>query len=66
MSNDSKNSLSSSLWRVATAVLGSVVAVWLAIKLIQQIWLSLLLVIAVILVIAVALMALRWWLGRRW
>lgn len=66
MSNDSRNSLSSSLWGVATAVLGSVVAVWLAIKLIEQIWLPLLLVVAVVLVVTAAVIVLRWWLRRRW
>lgn len=65
MSNDSKSSLSSSLWGVAIAILGTVVAVWIAVKLIEQIWVALVVIAAVVVIVAAAIIAFRWWWQRR-
>ena len=65
MSTDPTNSLLSFLWRVAIGLLGIVVAVWVAVKLIEQIWVPLLIVVGVVVVLAAAVILLRWWVSRR-
>lgn len=65
MSDRPTSSLFSSLWRVVIAALGIVVAVWVAVTLIEQIWVTLLIILGVIVVITAAVILLRWWLLRR-
>lgn len=64
MSTDPTNSLLSFLWRVAIGLLGIVIAVWVAVKLIEQIWVVLLIILGVVVVGAAAVILLRWWMSR--
>ena len=64
MATDPTNSLLSFLWRVAIGLLGIVVAVWVAVKLIEQIWVVLLIILGVGVVIAAVVILLRWWMRR--
>ena len=66
MSNDQKSSLTSSAWRGALAVLGIVVVLWLAVKLLEQIWVVLLIVAVVLGIIVAMVSGIRWWRQRRW
>lgn len=67
MNNDPMNSLLSSAWRAATVLLGIAVAVWVAVKLIEEVWVTLLIIVGVVVVIAAAVIIVRWWWqSRRW
>lgn len=67
MPKNPMNSLLSSAWDAATVLLGIAVAVWVAVKLIEQVWVTLLIIAGVVVVIAAAVIALRWWWqSRRW
>lgn len=48
MSNDSNSSLSSKLWGIAGGIAALVVAVWLAVKLLAEIWIWLVIVLGVV------------------
>jgi len=66
MPNDQKNSLTMSAWRGALVVLGIVVVLWLAVKLLEQIWVVLLIVAIVVGIVVAVVFGIRWWRQRRW
>lgn len=63
MSNEKPSSLLSRLWAAAGCLFGCAVMVWVAMQLIQDVWIPLVITlsVAIILVIAVAI-----WRRRRW
>lgn len=63
--SDSASSLSSKLWAVASTILGFAVAVWIAVKLIEQVWVTLLIVAGVIVAASAMIVAVKWWWQRR-
>ncbi len=65
MSNEPGNSLLSSVWRGALVLCGIAVLLWIAVKLIEQIWVWLVVIAAVLVVLAAGVIVLRWWLHRR-
>ncbi len=65
MSNEPGNSLLSSVWRGALVLCGIAVLLWIGVKLIEQIWVWLVVIAAVLVVLAAGVIVLRWWLHRR-
>lgn len=62
MSDERKSSLLASLWHAAFIVLGSVFAVWIAVKLLEQIWWVLAIIGALVITLLVSV---QWWRSRR-
>lgn len=65
MSNEPGNSLLSSVWRGALVLCGIAVLLWIGVKLIEQIWVWLVVIAAVLVALAAGVIVLRWWLHRR-
>jgi hypothetical protein len=67
MSNEPGRSLLQSLWHAALMVTASVILIWIAVKLIEQIWIVLVILAAVGAVTTGVVIAIRKWLAsRRW
>ena len=65
MSNEPGNSLLSSVWRGALVLCGIAVLLWIGVKVIEQIWVWLVVIAAVLVVLTAGVIVLRWWLHRR-
>lgn len=63
MSNENKTSLLGRLWAVAGCLCGSAVMVWIAMQLIQDVWVPLVITLAVIVVVVIVVAI---WRHRRW
>jgi hypothetical protein len=60
---DEPRGLATKLWRVSLMILGAMVALWLSVRLLLEIWWVLLIIGGIVAVVAILL---RWWQSRRW
>lgn len=63
MSNESKTSLLSRLWAAAGCLFGCAVMLWIVMQLIQDVWVPLVISLAVVAVVVIVVAV---WRRRRW
>lgn len=66
MSNEPRNSLLQSAWHGTLALCGIAVVLWLSVKLLETVWVGLVIIGAVILAVLLTWIGLRWWRGRHY
>jgi hypothetical protein len=60
---DEPKGLVTKLWHVSLTILGATVALWLSVRLLREIWW----VLAIVgVIVAGAVILLRWWRSRSW